>query len=108
MPGNFSTIDIRKRSIVVRTHYFHHFYPVAEGVVACKRLSDSETSTGSHCFYVASSSYILADLPGMNYVACKYDEQWLVEMAPKADFASNDSKVFFCNYIVCQNHFLSQ
>ena len=48
--------------------------------MAYKQLSDAETSAGSHCFYAASSSYTEADLPGMSYIACKYDEQWWVGM----------------------------
>ena len=85
----------QKGSTVVGTHSFHHFYPLAEGVVAYKRLSDDETSAGSHCFYVASPSYTLADLPGMSYVACKYDKQWWVGMVLEADWVSNDIKITF-------------
>ena len=84
----------QKGSTVVGTCSFHHFYPLAEKVVAYKRLSD-ETSAGSHCFYVASPSYTLADLPAMSYVACKYDEQWWVEVVLEADRASNDIKITF-------------
>ena len=61
--------------------------------MACKRLSDVETSAGSHCFYVASPSYTLANR--LSYVACKYDEQWWVGMVLEADQASNDIKITF-------------
>ena len=60
-----------------------------------KRLSDDKTSAGSHCFYVAYPFYTLADLAGMSYVACKYDEQWWVGMVLEADQASNDIKIIF-------------
>ena len=60
-----------------------------------KRLSFNETSAGSHCFYVASPSYTLADLPAMNYVACKYDKLRWVGMVLEADQASNDIKITF-------------
>ena len=85
----------QKGSTVVGTRSFHHFYPLAEGVVAYKRLSDEKNSAESHCFYVASPSYTLAGLPGMSYVACKYDEQWLVGMVLEADWVSNDIKITF-------------
>ena len=45
--------------------------------------------------HVASPSYTLADLPGMSYVACKYDEQWWVGMVLEADYASNGIKITF-------------
>ena len=85
----------QKASTVVRTGSFHHFYPLAEGVMVYKQLSDNETSAGSHCFYVAFLSYTLADLLSMSYVACKYDEQWWVGMVLEADQASNDIKITF-------------
>ena len=80
---------------VLGTRSFHHFNPFAEGVVAYKRLSDDEASAGSHCFYVASPSYTQANLPGMSYVAYRYDEQWWVGMVLEADWASNDIKITF-------------
>ena len=63
--------------------------------MAYKRLSDVETKAVFYCFYVVSPSYTLADLPGMSYVACKYDEQWWVGMVLEADRASNDIKITF-------------
>ena len=76
--------------------------------MAYKQLCDDETSAGSHCFYVTSPSYTLADLPGMNYAACKYDEQWWVGMALEADRASNNIKITFMHPHIHQTHFFDQ
>ena len=91
----FATSHYQKGSTEVGTRNFHHFYPLAKGVVAYKRFFDDETSAGSHCFYVALPSYTLGDLPGMNYVAHKCDEQWWVGMVLEADRASKDIKITF-------------
>ena len=85
----------QKGSNVVRTRSFDHFYPFDDGVMAYIRLSNDDTSAGSHCFYVASPSYTLADLLGTSYVACKYDEQWWVGMVLEADRASNNIKITY-------------
>ena len=67
--------------------------------MADKLLTDNKTSVGSHCFYVVSPSYTVADFPGMSYVACIYDKQWWVRIVLNVDWASNDIKITFM--LVC-------
>ena len=64
------------------------FFPLSEGKISYKRVSDDEAEAGTFTFFDNVTEEQVSDVKTMEFIACQYDSFWwvgLVEEINKID-----------------------
>ena len=85
----------QKGNTVHGTRSFHYFSTDKIGTVSYKRTSSDEKYAGTHCFFLATPTYKMDQLPIQSYVACHYDEHWWVGAIVEKNVSDGDIQVNF-------------
>ncbi|KAG1698830.1 U11/U12 small nuclear ribonucleoprotein [Nymphon striatum] len=72
------------------TRSFHHFEPLSSNSVGYKRTSQDPSYTGIYTFQTQLSSVLHSSASPMDYVVCRYDDNWWIGIVQERNQEEND------------------
>ncbi|KAG1665912.1 ARL14 effector protein [Nymphon striatum] len=77
------------------TRSFHHFEPLSSNSVGYKRTSQDPSYTGIYTFQTQLSSVLHSSASPMDYVVCRYDDNWWIGIVQERNQEENDVLIYF-------------
>lgn len=77
------------------TRSYHHFFPLSEGKISYKRVSDDEAAAGTFTFFDNVTAEQVSDVKTMEFIACQYDSFWWVGLVEEINQEQKDFLVNF-------------
>ena len=77
------------------TRGYHHFFPLSEGKISYKRVSDDEADAGTFTFFDNVTAEQVSDVKTMEFIACQYDSFWWVGLVEEINQEQKDFLVKF-------------